>query len=99
MVTYEITAAVDPDIEGAYERYMREHHIPDLLSTGCFSSASLSTSGPGRFRVRYEAPSADALDRYLREHAERLRADFAERLPSGVRVSREEWKVVEQWNA
>jgi hypothetical protein len=98
MVTYEITAEVALEITDRYERYMREHHIPDLLRTGCFSGASLSMSGPGRYRVRYEAASEEALERYLTEHAERLRADFAEHLPSGVRIDREVWNVLERWS-
>jgi hypothetical protein len=99
MVTYEITAEVALEITDRYERYMREHHIQDLLRTGCFRSASFSRSGgSGRYRVRYEAASEEALERYLTEHAERLRADFAEHLPSGVRVDREVWNVLERWS-
>src|SRR5205085_12026258 len=29
MVIYEITAAVEPNLAEAYEKYMRERHIPD----------------------------------------------------------------------
>ena len=31
MVTYEITTLVQPHLVEAYERYMREHHIPEIL--------------------------------------------------------------------
>ena len=97
MVTYEITAAVRPELAPAYERYMREHHIPDLLATGCFRSASIASSAPGRYRIRYDAPDRATLDRYLAEHAPRLRADFAAHFPSGVEVSREEWDALQRW--
>ena len=97
MVTYEITAAVRPDLCEAYERYMRERHIPDLLETGAFAGASLSRSSPGRYRIRYEAHSRDALDRYLTEHAPRLRRHFAETFADGVELAREEWSVLASW--
>jgi hypothetical protein len=88
---------VDAGSVSAYERYMRERHIPDLLTTGHFVSASFATAGPGRYRIRYEVPTREALDAYLRDHATRLRADFASHFPSGVELSREIWITLEAW--
>ncbi|MBX6330668.1 MAG: DUF4286 family protein [Gemmatimonadaceae bacterium] len=97
MVTYEITATVRADLADGYERFMREHHIPHLLATGAFAAATLSRSAPGRYRVRYEAHSRAALDRYLAEHAPRLRQEFTAAFPAGIELSREEWTVLAQW--
>ena len=46
MVTYEITAIVDALFAAAYEEYMIGRHIPDLLATGYFASATFSKSIP-----------------------------------------------------
>src|SRR5687768_15887083 len=97
MVTYEITAIVREDLCDAYETYMSARHIPDLLATGAFTAASLSRSSAGRYRIRYEASSREALDDYLRDHAPRLRAHFASKFPAGVDVTREEWTVLATW--
>jgi uncharacterized glyoxalase superfamily protein PhnB len=97
-LTYEVTTEVRAELREAYERYMRDRHIPDVLQTGCFASASLSTSAPGRYRVRYEAWHRDALDAYLRDHAAELRAHFSTTFPHGIEVTREEWVVLEAWN-
>jgi len=97
MVTYEITATVRAELCAAYERYMRERHIPDLLETGAFAGASLSRSAPGRYRIRYEAHSRAALDDYISAHAPRLRRHFAETFPAGVELTREEWAVLASW--
>ena len=35
----------------AYERYMRRQHIPDVLATGCFQEAEISSATPGRSRT------------------------------------------------
>jgi hypothetical protein len=96
-IIYEITAVVRADLVKKYEEYMRGRHIPDLLETGYFHAASLSRSDENRYRIRYEAPDQNALDRYLKSDAARLRADFLEHFPEGVEVSREVWEVLESW--
>jgi hypothetical protein len=98
MVTYEVTTIVEPSLVEAYERYMRQVHIPDLLATGCFRGAALARAAIGRYRVRYEAPSQADLDRYLATHATRLREDFASHFPEGVTASREVWVAIQVWD-
>ena len=98
MVTYEITATVDTGLVEAYERYMRQRHIPDVLATGHFQRAVFACAAPGRYRIRYDAPSDGDLERYLAQHAPRLREDFASHFPAGATLSREVWTVVEAWD-
>jgi len=97
MVTYEVTTIVEPRLIEAYERYMRQVHIPDLLATGCFHGAAFTRSAVGRYRVRYEAPTEADLERYLATHATRLREDFASHFPGGVTASREVWVAIQSW--
>lgn len=97
MITYEVTAVVDPEIVPAYEEYMRTRHIPDLLATGCFSAASFSRGDNSRYRMRYEATDQAALDRYFAEFAAQLREHVHARFPHGIQLSREEWTVIQQW--
>jgi hypothetical protein len=99
VVTYEVTTTLDQGLVEAYERYMRETHIPDLLATGCFHGAVFTRSAPGRYRIRYEAPSQADLERYLSTHAARLREDFASHFPQGVTVSREVWVAIQTWES
>jgi hypothetical protein len=96
-VTYEVTTTVEPALVEAYERYMRVTHIPDLLATGCFHGAAFTRSAPGRYRIRYQAPAEADLERYLAEHAARLRDDFAAHFPRGITVSREVWVALQSW--
>jgi quinol monooxygenase YgiN len=99
MVTYEVTTTVEPHLVEAFERYMRDIHIPDLLATGCFQAAAFTRSAPGRYRVRYEASSQAELDRYLTTHATRLRAELVSLFPEGVTASREVWVSLQRWNS
>ena len=55
MIIYEVTAVVEARLAETYERYMREHHIPDVLASGCFERAELTSATPGRYRIRYQA--------------------------------------------
>jgi hypothetical protein len=97
MIIYEVTAVVETRLAEAYERYMRQH-IPDVLATGCFQSADFASASPGRYRMRYEASTAEDLERYLATHAARLREDAASRFPEGVVLSREVWTAIQRWS-
>jgi hypothetical protein len=98
MIIYEVTAVVEARLAEAYERYMRQHHIPDVLASGCFQSADFASAAPGRYRMRYEASTDEDLERYLATHAARLREDAASRFPEGVVLSREVWTVIQSWS-
>jgi hypothetical protein len=97
MIAYEVTADVAPAGIAPYEAYMRDTHIPEVLATGCFLSATIARSMPGRYRVRYLAQNLDVLDRYLSTFAPQLRDDFANHLGSSVHVSREVWTELQHW--
>ena len=92
-VIYEVTATVRADLAAAFEEYLRDTHVAEVVATGCFDSATLA-GGAGRYRASYHAPSAAALARYHRDHADRLRGDALARFPEGVAVEREEWPVL-----
>jgi len=95
---YEITAVVRPDLRDEYESYI-DTHIPDLLETGAFQSADFSRSSNGRYRIRYEARSREALDQYLAEHSARLRQLVAEAFPDGIEHSRDRWEQIKKWTS
>ena len=96
MITYEVTAVVHADLIDRYETYMRRH-IADVLATGKFKAASFARSAQYRYRIRYDAPDRESLDRYLAEDTARLRADFSSHFPTGVELSREIWETLQVW--
>jgi Domain of unknown function (DUF4286) len=99
MIIYEVTTMVLADGIAAYEAYMRDKHIPDVLASGCFLRATIERSIPGRYRIRYVARNMDVLDRYLGTYAQQFRADFAAHLGTNVQVSREVWSELQHWNS
>jgi Domain of unknown function (DUF4286) len=91
MLVYEVTATVDEALREAYERYMLEEHIDDVVQSGGFANALFTTSAPGRYRIFYFIESQEKLDAYLERHAPRTRAHFMSRFPEGIQLSREVW--------
>jgi hypothetical protein len=98
-VLYEVTLQVEPSLAGAVEDHMRRQHIPEILRTGCFERIRFDQASPSRFRTSYQARSSAELERYLRDHAPRLRADFQAHFPSGVTLTRETWSPRELWQS
>lgn len=93
MVSYEVTIHLDDlSLADALERYMRDSHLAEVVATGCFLDAHFETAEEGVYRSRYTVASQEDLDGYVRDSAPRLRADFVEHFPAGVRVSRAVWR-------
>lgn len=97
MLTYEVTVTVESGLSDEFERYMRSKHIPEILATGCFIRIFFERADSGAFRTRYVGASRVDLERYLRDHAQAFRGDFAEHFPSGAVAQRENWTLVEQF--
>ncbi|MCB9519552.1 MAG: DUF4286 family protein [Myxococcales bacterium] len=86
-------------IEGAratdWVKWMVHTHIPAVLATGCFVSASLvrdsEADGSGRvgYRCYYRAATDADVDRYQAEHARRLQAEHSERYAGAFSARRE----------
>jgi hypothetical protein len=98
MVLYEVTLQVEPQLAAAVEEYMRQLHIPGIFGTGCFRRARFSLASGTRFRATYQVDGQADLDRYLRDHAPRFRAEFQTRFPQGVILTRETWVQREIWS-
>lgn len=93
MLSYEVTIQLDDlSLANALESYMRGGHVAEVLATGCFLDGRFEQSAPGVYRTRYSVASQEDLDRYVEEHAPRLRADFQEHFPAGLRLTRAVWK-------
>jgi hypothetical protein len=98
MVSYEVTLQIDPALAPSVEEFMRQSHIPDIFATGCFRRILFSRASPSRFRTAYQADGQPDLDRYIRDHAPRFRAEVLARFPEGLTITRETWVEREVWS-
>ncbi|HEX6574504.1 MAG TPA: DUF4286 family protein [Gemmatimonadaceae bacterium] len=94
MILYSVVAEVPDDLAGDYEPYMVDRHIPDLMLTGLLAGASFLRGDENRYRVDYRFQSRDEYDRYIAEHAPRLREHFNEHFNGRVKTSRTVWETV-----
>ncbi|HWL93619.1 MAG TPA: DUF4286 family protein [Phycisphaerae bacterium] len=101
---YEVSASIsDATIAAAWVRWMRDAHIADVVAAGALSGRVISidradADGPNashEFCVQYEFADRSALDRYLSDHAPRLRAEGLVRFgPEQIRYSRRSGEIL-----
>ena len=81
MILYNVTVSIDKDVEDEWVQWMKDKHIPDILSTGMFGSARIfrvldedeaeSTS----YAVQYLADSLEHVEIYQQRYAPALREE------------------------
>jgi hypothetical protein len=79
MIVYNVTTKVTPAIHNNWLQWIKEEHIPDIISTGCFTHATVlqlldvdDSEGP-TFTVQYFTASKSLYNNYIAAHAEKMR--------------------------
>ena len=87
MIVYNVTVTIDTLIHEEWLEWMKNKHIPDVLSTGCFVSGRVfrvmgtdpAADGGVSFAVQYQANTMGDYQRYQRMYAPRLQQEHAAR--------------------
>jgi hypothetical protein len=79
MFIYNVTIKVLHEISSEWLIWLKEEHLPEVLATGCFTSATIhrllevdDSEGP-TYTVQYKAESKAAYNLYIDKHAGVLR--------------------------
>lgn len=79
MIIYNVTIKVQDTIKENWLTWLKEEHIPDMISTGCFTHAHIllllevdDTEGP-TYAVQYFAESKALYNAYIENHATEMR--------------------------
>lgn len=88
MVFYEVSVEVRADLAPAFEQYMRDKHLPEIMATGCFVTIRFDQATETLYRICYQAETQEDYERYLSEHAADMRFDFMQHFPEGCTPSR-----------
>ena len=79
MIIYNVTIKVEHNIAAGWLAWLKEEHIPDILSTGCFTHATIlrlldldETEGP-TYAVLYHAESDDLYKLYIEKYSDNMR--------------------------
>jgi len=85
MILYNVTIAIDQQIEDEWKKWMSEVHIPDVIATGQFVDYKffkvLSHDDPrsSSYSVQYFAKTMEHLDVYQENFAAQLQQDHQSR--------------------
>lgn len=85
MIIYNVTVKVDHSIAAAWLAWLKEEHIPDVISTGCFTHAVIfhlveSDDAEGiTYAVQYHTGTKTLYEQYMAGHAEEMRKKAADR--------------------
>lgn len=81
MILYNVTVNIEKESESDWVNWMKETHIPDVLSTGMFLENRFykilhdSEDGSVNYSVQYFAENMEKLMEYQNKHAPKLQED------------------------
>lgn len=93
---YAVHVVVDEQAAQKWEQWMRQHHIPQVMETGCFWQAVMmrepDADEPGKiaYCTNYFAHDQAALDRYTSQFAPALKDDHAKNFGSSAKA----WRLI-----
>jgi len=79
MIIYNVTVKVEHAIARQWLDWLKEEHIPDIISTGCFTHATIlhlleADDDEGiTYAVQYHTTDKTLYDRYVEKFAEEMR--------------------------
>lgn len=86
MLIYSVTTKIEATIKADWLDWMQNHHIPEVLATGCFLEyrlAQLLDDTPESegitYNIQYLCPEMEMLQRYQQNYAPALQAAYRER--------------------
>ena len=100
MILYNVTTSLEPTIADEWVAYMREHHLADVVGTGCFIKSQLlrlldEEDGGVTYAAQYYAVSLEQLEAYQAHFAPALRQEMDARFPGQYHSFRTVLEVVE----
>lgn len=104
MIIYSVTIIIDREIDSEWLAWMRETHIRDVLRTGCFLGARISSaldSPPSEktYVIHYECRSLEDYQRYCANFARALQKEHTDKFAGRFRASRQILEEVESFRA
>jgi hypothetical protein len=84
MIVYNVTVNIDESVHQEWLRWMKNTHIPDVMSTGYFIDNRicrlLNVEDEGAtYSIQYTCKNRKDYEDYLEKHAPRLQKEHAER--------------------
>lgn len=84
MYIYNVTVNIDDDVHDEWLNWMKQHHVPDVMKTGCFTENRivkvLNVDDKGHtYSFQYSFTQMQDIERYQKEFAPTLQADVKQK--------------------
>jgi Domain of unknown function (DUF4286) len=101
-IFYNVTVSLDPSIEQDWLQWMKQTHIPDVLSTGLFLQSKILRihgfeENGVTYAIQYRLASMDLLNKYQAEFAPSLQADHINRYGEKAIAFRTVLEIIEEF--
>lgn len=102
MYIYNVTINIEESVHDEWVLWMKETHIPNVLSTGKFTQARMcrvlieEEMGGHTYSIQYLTPDKKTLQAYYTEDAPRLRQELASLFPNKFVAFRTEMEVISE---
>ena len=101
MYIYNVTSNVSDAVHDSWITWMKQKHIPQVLSVGTFYEAKLTRvlveedMGGKTYSVQYRAKTREDLDNYYENFADALRLEALKKFGENVLAFRTELEVID----
>jgi hypothetical protein len=94
MIIYSVTVTIEAAIEREWLDWMRRVHVPDVLTTGCFTGAAIykmfePTSDEQTYVIQYQCSAMAEYQRYRDHFAAAVQKEHSDRFSGHFRASRQ----------
>ena len=103
MYIYNVTTNIDESVHDEWLKWMKEIHIPNVLTTGKFLSAKMSKvlveeeMGGITYSVQFTTIDKETLQKYYDEDAPQLRNDAVKLFPNKFISFRTELEIIREY--
>ncbi len=102
MILYNVTVNIDHEVHDEWLLWMRQSHIPDVMTTGRFTESRIGKviaqdQGGVTYSIQYLAPDMESYHRYIHEDAPKLQEKHEERFEGKFVAFRTIIEVVESY--
>ncbi|MCC6815090.1 MAG: DUF4286 family protein [Saprospiraceae bacterium] len=101
MVIYNVTVKINPEVVEEWLLWMRRHHIPKVLETGCFvksriSKLDIQEADGETFAIQYDSFSQESLNKYMSLYAPHLQKEHIDKYAGKFVAFRTTLQVIEE---
>lgn len=102
MIIYNITVNINAEVHDEWLEWMRSKHIPDVMSSGCFTESRISRihgeeEGGMSYAIQYIAPTQDKFDVYQQLFAPKLQHEHSSKYQGKFAAFRTILSIVEEF--